>query len=421
MDENRAYRIIFVDDEQDVLDGLQCMLWPRRNQWNMLFVSSARDAIALMKDAAFDVIVTDMRMPDMDGSQLLEHVITEYPQTIRFILSGYSDKEMIFKSLGPTHQFLAKPCDSDVLQRSIEHALNMREMFNQPKVQKVLSKVKTIPGLPLLYNEIVAILNSSDPSIRRVGRIIEKDMAMSAKVLQLVNSAFFGVRKHIDNIQQAISLLGLETLRSLVLMTSLFSGFKKDSVEGFSYNQLMLHTLRVAQLARVIAEMERFPHIEMDNMFTAGLLHDVGKLLLINNLPDEYAAALRLVAHDDYRLADAELEVFGITHAEAGAYLLGLWGLPDNILNAVAYHHTPQESLLRQFSALSVVHIANALDNHSYPQPTTHGVALNMDYIKRLGIADHLPRWQEIALKMNKRHDLLSKARRQAHNPEKKG
>ena len=389
-------RIMFVDDEQDVLDGLRCMLRSRRHDWEMSFCRSGQEALALLAQNPCDVVVTDMRMPGMDGAQFLEEVIRLYPNTIRFVLSGYSDKETIFRSLGPTHQFLAKPCNPEMLLRAIEHAMNLRGMFANDNLKRVISRVKSLPGIPTLYNQMVAALNSSDPSVEQVSRLIEQDMAMSAQVLHLVNSAFFGLRNRVNSILQAVSLLGLETLRSLVLMTGLFSSFERVNIAGFSFDGLMRHAMRVGQYARAIFEKEGMEAVEMDNAFTAGLLHDVGKLILAANLPEEYRQISDLVTRGNYPVIDAERKVLGITHAEAGAYLLGLWGIPDSILAAVACHHRPEDSFIQTFNTLTAVHVANAFDHGALSQQEkdTSQVRINTDYLIRINREQNLPDWR---------------------------
>ena len=393
----RKCRIMFIDDEQDILDGLRCMLRVKRNEWTMCFCNTARHALECMQERPFDVVVTDMRMPDMDGAQLLEEVIRLYPTTIRFVLSGYSDKETIFKSLGPTHQFLAKPCDPATLQQAIDHALHLRTTFANEQVRKVISKVKTLPGIPTLYNQLLNLLNAPDTSMEKISRLIEMDMAVSAQVLHLVNSAFFGLRRHVNNIQQAVSLLGLETLRSLLLMSSLFSSFKKTKVRGFSFEGLARHALRVGQYARVICECEGSEQVEMDNAFTAGLLHDVGKLLLASNLPDTYRSITQMMLKEGCSLTTAEQNILHITHAEVGAYLLGLWGIPDSILEATACHHHPDAAFTQKhFTTLTAVHVANAFEHGALNRANTSGQKrIHTAYLSTIHCEQRLAVWRK--------------------------
>lgn len=393
----RRARLIFVDDDPDVLEGLRCMLRSRRDDWEMVFCQGGEEALARMRECVFDVIVTDMRMPGMSGAQLLEEVIRLYPNMVRFVLSGYSDKETIFKSLGPTHQFLAKPCDPAVLQRAIDQALHLRRRFASESVRKIIPGIKALPGLPMLYNKLVAVLNSPNPSMERVGRLVEQDMAISAQVLHLVNSAFFGLRRHVENIPQAIALLGLETLRSLVLMSALFSSFKRVRVSGFSLDGLMRHALRVAQYARAIAMGEGMELAETENAFTAGLLHDVGKLVMATSMPEAYAQVLDLVAQGTHTLEEAERESIGVSHAEAGAYLLGLWGLPDSMLVAVAGHHHPREAFEQAFNTLTLVHVANAFDHGDIRRADGPWTGLiDGAYLEHMGKAQLLVLWRRM-------------------------
>jgi DNA-binding NtrC family response regulator len=202
-------RILFVDDEPNVLAGLRRSLYSMREEWLMEFAASGPDALAAMERQVFDVVVTDMRMPGMDGAQLLNEVRERFPQTVRMVLSGQCDREAILNSVGPTHQYLSKPCDAEQLRSKIGQAFALRDLLENPVVQKVVSQLKDIPSLPALYQQILEELRSRDPSPAKVGKLIAKDMGMTAKTLQLVNSAFFGLRCHVSNPVQAANLLGL--------------------------------------------------------------------------------------------------------------------------------------------------------------------------------------------------------------------
>ncbi len=397
-DRDTRKAILFVDDEQDILDGLRCMLHNMRDEWDMTFVESATQALSCMERRHFDVIVTDMLMPGMDGAQLLNEIMRLYPSTIRFVLSGYSDKETILKSIGPTHQFLAKPCDSARLKSAIRHALILRGAFDNPAIKQIIAQLKNLPGIPGIYNEIVAVLSSNDPSIERIAKIVERDMSMSAQVLHLVNSAFFGIRRRVSNITQAISLIGVETLRSLVLMTGVFTSFKSmKRLPGFSFTGLMRHALTVGIFARIIVEQEKKDGSYMDHAFMAGLLHDVGKMIFAANMPDAYGEVLDLVRKTGQSFAAAEAAIFNVSHAEAGAYLLGLWGLPDTILEAVAYHHHPDKSPTQKMNTLTVVHMANVLDHVQQTEnwdDETFVLPINMTYLTGIGMEQHVPRWR---------------------------
>ena len=183
-------RIIFVDDDPMVLSGLERSLYSMRPEWEMAFVTGGEEALRSMANQPFDVMVTDMRMPAMSGAQLLEEVKQRYPRCLRFVLSGQADKETILKSINPAHQFLSKPCKTDELKRRLGCAFAVRGLIQNPELRGLVSKLESLPSLPTLYVKLTNEINKSNPSMAMVGRLVSEDMAMTAKMLQLVNSPF---------------------------------------------------------------------------------------------------------------------------------------------------------------------------------------------------------------------------------------
>lgn len=186
--------ILFVDDESNVLDGLRRMLRPMRRDWSMNFVDSGEAALEHISHEGCDVIVSDMRMPGMDGVELLGTVGQECPKAVRIALSGHAEMEMLLESVCAAHQYLAKPCDDETLKATIERACALRDLLSDERLTGLVTQLDSLPSLPTLYTEVTEELARSDSSLARAGEIIGKDVAMSAKVLQLVNSAFFGLR-----------------------------------------------------------------------------------------------------------------------------------------------------------------------------------------------------------------------------------
>ncbi len=248
--------IIFVDDDPNVLDGIKRMLKFKfkPSEWELIFVTSGAEALKQLEAKRIDVIVSDMRMPGMDGVQLLNAVMERYPQTIRFILSGYSDRELIIRSIGSTHQYLSKPCDPELLVNTITRAFALREILQRDSLKQLIAQVKTLPTLPDLYLKVMGELKSPEASIQKIGDLIGRDLAMSAKVLQLVNSAFFGMRRHIENTSQAVSLLGLDVIKSMVLMLQVFEQASGGGgkTAGLSMQWLWSHSFHVAQCSQLI-------------------------------------------------------------------------------------------------------------------------------------------------------------------------
>ena len=388
-------RIMLVDDDPNVLNGYRRMLYSMRGEWEMHFAASGAEALEVLEGAQFDVIVSDMRMPGMDGAQLLGEVKQRHPDTIRFVLSGYSDREMVIKSLGSTHQYLAKPCDSATLKNALGRALSLRRLLTDEHLKRLVSRLDNIPCLPNIYNEILSELKSPDSSIAIIGEIIATDAGMTAKILQIVNSAFFGLPRKISNPSQAVSLLGLDTIRALVLSTHVFSVFEGNLISERWYESLWHHSIAVSSTAKKIAILEGAGTDMVDEAVIAGLLHDAGKLVLAGNAPEEYGEAVKRAESDMIPLYDAEKLVFGAGHAEAGAYLLGLWGLPNAIVEAVAYHHKPSSSEHQEFSPLTAVHAADFIDRQVRGDWTgTVEGPLDEDYLGTLNLKNRMKHWK---------------------------
>jgi HD-like signal output (HDOD) protein/CheY-like chemotaxis protein len=366
-------RILFVDDDPGILQGLRRMLHPLRHEWDMTFVTSGQEALAVMAQSSFDVVVSDMRMPGMDGAQLLTEVSKLSPRAVRIILSGYSEREMVLRSVKPAHQYLSKPCQPETLKSAVTRALALRELLDDSTLTGLISGMQSLPSLPSMYAEIMTELRSPEASVARVAEIVSRDIGMTARILQIINSAFFGLPCHVTSAAQAVGLLGLDTIKGLALTLQIFERFDEEEMRGFPVERLWEHSLAVAASARRISKRQSSDERISDDAFLAGLLHDVGILVLIKQLPTSYVRVLTLMEEKKISQWQAEREVLGITHAEVGAYLLALWGLPDSIIEAVAYHHCPEKCPNRAFGPLSAVYEANEKDSGRNMQPTIGG------------------------------------------------
>jgi putative nucleotidyltransferase with HDIG domain len=303
----------------------------------------------------------------------------------------------VIRAVGLAHQFLSKPCDADMLKETLAQALRLRTLLESATLTALLSRVSGVRSVPALYAQLTAEMQSSSPSVANVAAIVASDPGMTAKVLQLINSAYFGLRAHVSDPFRAVQLLGLETVRSLALSMQVFSQFE-NSTRRLSVTQTWQHSVRVARLARELARRMGLDQRSIDEAFTAGLLHDVGKLVLSEAVPD---CERRLAsAEDDCAAVDrliAEHHAFGANHAEIGAYVFALWGLPYGLIEAVRWHHRPAEPGLGRPAALTAVHIANVLDHVAVPggQPSS---GLDDSYLAALGLTDAIAGWQAFAL-----------------------
>ena len=398
---NEKKKILFVDDESHILDGLRRMLRPMRDRWDMSFAEGGQIALDILAKEEFDVIVSDMRMPGIDGEQLLEKAKEHYPRMVRIALSGQTSKETIIRSVGLIHQYLSKPCDAETLKATVTRVCSFRNLLTNQNLQGLISQLGSLPCMSQLHTNLIRELRSDDASIENIANIICQDVAMAAKIMQLVNSAFFGVRQQVTSISQAITFLGLDIISALVLSVKIFSGFSDAMLKQFSLDSLWTHSLAVSKFAKIIAQDENADHNITDYAMIAGLLHDIGKLALAATTAQQYEQVLKLAIEENMPICQAEDKIIGTTHAEVGAYLLGLWNFPDEVIYALAFHHKPAQADTNNFSVLTAVHLANALENKTFPAKyKTTDVDIN--YLEVLGLLGHLARWQEICLDRHK-------------------
>ena len=344
------HHILFVDDESRILEGLKRMLRPMRHEWEVEFALGGQEALSFLERTHVDVVVSDVRMPVINGVQLLTEVKRLYPHTIRILLSGQSDEKVTLSAVGPVHQYLSKPCDAAILKSTIARACILRDLLADEYVRQLVSQVDALPTLPELYVELEGELQSPDCSVERVTAIIAKDVGMTAQILKLVNSAFFGVQQHISDVVQAVMYLGLDTVKTLVLSLQVFQKFGETGCSSFDLDRLCRHSLATGEIARKIMIAEKASMEMVEETLGAAMLHDLGVLLLASYFSERYQESLRVAKEQSICLYDAERQTLGTTHAQVGAYLLGLWGLTNPVVEAVAFHHEPLASQNDQFS-----------------------------------------------------------------------
>ena len=397
MNDTMKKRILFVDDEPMILKGLQRTLRKMRDVWDMTFASSAAEALAVLDNNPMDVIISDIKMPEMDGSQLLAEVKQRHPHVVRLILSGHVEQETTIKSVQFAHQCLSKPCDVKVLKQTLAKLFALRDILSDNSIKKIVSQIESLPSLPTIYTEIIAEMQSDDPSIKKISEIIGRDVSMTAKILQVVNSVFFGLPQRIGNPQQAVMLLGLETIKSLVLSVKIFSEFSQKKYSWFNIDAIFKHSISVSSYAKAIVKNEKMDQDLINYSLMAGLLHDLGKLILATNFKDAYQQVLTELRNSDHSLWELEQATFGTSHAEIGAYLMGLWNLENPIIEAIAFHHCPSKSASSQMGLLTVVHIANALDHEEdLPEDQESDLPYDDEYIYRLGVGNRIAEWRQV-------------------------
>jgi HD-like signal output (HDOD) protein len=378
-------RILFVDDEAALLDGLRGRLRCLRSRWNMVFVESGARALTEMEEHAADVVVADMRMPGMDGAELLTHVRDRWPETIRIVLSGYAEEEQSARLLTVAHQYLSKPCETQQLENVIARCIELHQLLSEPGLRAVVGRLKNLPAMPRTYSKLRDAMAKPEASVQDIARIIYEDPAIAAKVLQVVNSAFFRLARRISNIEQAVSYLGFNAIRTLAMSVEVFSLWRAGAaVPGLEPEALQERAHRVAAGARALSEGSAM----RDDALVAGLFHNIGHWVLLQECPQQLQLAIDTARSHNLPLHEAERQVIGASHAEIGAYLLGLWGLPYAVIEAVAFQHWPQRVGQTQYDVLAALVTAAWLVNEGKALAPgvceRPDVSINDEYLQRL-------------------------------------
>ena len=389
-------RILFVDDEPRILDGLSRMLRSLRSEWEMVFAQGGREALDACACAPFDVVVSDARMPGMDGFELLNEIIRLYPDTVRIILSGQCSRDSVLQSVGVAHQFLSKPCASLSLKATVQRVCGMRALIRDGAARTMISCVQRLPSQAAVYAELANEVTSAAASIERVAEIITRDVAMCLKVMQLVSSEFFGTPQRVMDAAHAVRLLGLDTVKAVLDSSAAFEVGDFASPWEETLQLLNDHSSAVAACAKQIAETVTDHRTTIEDTHLSGMLHDIAALALFGSsrqrrLVPSYGGTGPATTAGPGAEADSD-EV----SPDAGGYLAALWGLPDPIAQAIGYYRLPSNCPEPAFGPLTAVHAAHALLEQPGGESTDEFVAIDMDYLRKTGCISRLESWREI-------------------------
>ena len=391
-------RLLFVDDEPMILKGLQRTLRKMRHEWDIQYAEGGEAALSLLTSRPVDVVISDMRMPGMDGAQLLGIVKERFPQVVRIILSGQLDRDMTLKSVKVAHQLLAKPCNVDILREALQKTFALSRILADDSIRRVVARIDTLPSMPASCSDIMEELQAEEASIQKVAHLIACDLGMTAKILQMVNSAFFGLYRQVTDVQDAVMLLGLDAIKALVLSINVFSAFNTRRIPFFDFEGLWQHSLATGGYAKQIMAQTTRDRELATAAFLSGMLHDIGKLILAVNFSDAYRDLLQKLPETASDRLTQEAEMIGTTHAEIGAYLMGLWGLEPPILAAIAFHHCPQDSRVQAVGPITAVHLANGFE-HGLRQSNYNGGEPGEDfdaaYLDSLDITGEVETWRQ--------------------------
>jgi len=386
-------QVIFVDDETNVLSGLKRMLRPMRHEWNMSFYCHGQDALNHMAETPCDVLVSDMRMPGMDGVKLLSEVKSHHPETIRIALSGQCDTNMIYQCIHNAHQYLAKPCNAKQLTEVVSRTSRLKELISDSSLRKRLTNLSGLPSLPQAYEQITDELKKNNASIENICSIVCRDIAMSAKMLHLVNSSFFSESLPATTATQAVRTLGVDVVKNLVLTNQLFLPFDEATIEKAALDVELEISCQTGVLAKKIALNETNDKLLAEHAMIAGFLSRIGSFVLAMDRADDVKNMNQLAITEHIPIWQIEERLLGFSYPRIGAYLIALWGLPDPVVQAVAFQHTPSDSTNREFSPLSAVHVATGL----LTQLKNNVNQLDQNFLSQKELSANLTKYQDFA------------------------
>lgn len=345
--------ILFVDDEVQILKSLKRLF--RGSGYEVYFADSGAMAIEILMNNRVDLVVTDIRMPEMDGFELLKHIKEDYPLTLRVALSGFTDNRKIFDALenNLAKLYMFKPWDNSELLATIDKIFELEEVLLDQDLLDMINNLDEIPSIPFLYKEMSKLVEE-DASIEAIAAKIEQDPSIASKVLKVANSAFYGAKT--GSINQAIMYIGLINVKNIVLTNSVFNNFGKKS----KYHKLLwAHVNLTNKFVSVI--YQRCLNKRLPNVYaSAGLLHDIGRILLIRFFTERYEELMtRLGAGEGHTMSHLESDLIGFDHQQVGGYLLSWWEIPVPIVEAALYHHDPLNEAIINRELVQVVHLAN--------------------------------------------------------------
>lgn len=330
--------ILFVDGAASALPILQPMRDPHRESWQTLSAESGERALELLDQHRVDIVVTGMRMSGMDGADFLARVKEMDASIGRLVLSGQSDEEAALRTTSVAHRYLLKPCGDGLLSSVLQRMLMLRNVMGDSSLGALVGELGALPSLSEHVRALVDECSRPDADIQFAASVVERDPAMAAKILQLVNSAFFGLLRDVHSIRDAVTLLGLKTVTTLALSTYAFSAFEATDLHPVA-RRAASTSLNVATLARDFANALGFERDGCDDAFQAGLLHDVGLLALAVRRPMDFQRCVEASMEAPWKRHEFERQILGGHHGAIGGHLLGLWGLSEVVVEAVSFHH----------------------------------------------------------------------------------
>lgn len=362
--------------------------------WDVTSVASEADAVAQFEKRSFHALIVDFNLGSPDASDLLNQVLEKRPETVRFLLAYEADLALVAAKVLGTPQILPKPIERGSLKSRIE--AGVEDAQPQPVESSPAPDPGEQPATPSVYAEVLKLLESPEVTAEQVGEVIASDEALLSEVLRLTNSAYLGVARNVTDPAEAVEALGLEAIKGIVHARQFLLEHSRLKPGYLSFDDIWEHSVNVAQIARDLVLFETKDRTLASQALTAGLLHDLGKIVLVTNFDDLYGRVNSLARKQPVSLWDIEKEMFGANHGEIGGCLLGMWNMSSEIVEAAALHHEPLLGDQQQLTPLAAVHIANVLERElsSGEEGMLVPPIINTTFLNQLGLLQRLPIWR---------------------------
>jgi HD-like signal output (HDOD) protein len=351
-------RILLVDGDGDLLHRTRRAFWKGHRAWEVVLAANGQEALDVLTRDSVDIVISAMRLPDLEGVALLHRVRELQPGAVRIAMADQDMASWQEQEEGDLHRLFIKPLDPEFLIDVVE-SLNIEDDATSVRaVRAFVGGLGRIPSLPSLYSELVALLQREEAGMSEVASLIRRDLGVASQVLKLANSVHCASDRPVAEIGQALAMLGIDSLRSLVLFRGLISSFDSPRPQGLDLERLWLHSFEVATGVRKLAVLEGEARLA-DLAFSVGLLHDIGLVVFATDPAGRYKSILEQAASGRVPLAVLEHDTYGVDHAQIGAHLLNLWGLPPAFCRPVREHHAPPSNG-EGFPLSAALHTADA-------------------------------------------------------------
>ncbi len=402
----RTARILILDAPTSTLREACAPLAAEAARWSLLFVEKADEALRELAGNPADVLIADLGHRAGERHKLLEEVKHRFPAVVRLAFVDRAQPDAGVDLLSVAHQVLARPDRADDMRDLLTRTCFLRTLIANQRLQEIVGDINALPAVPPIYTALTRALGKSNVEMKEVGQIVGQDPGVTAKILQVVNSALLGLSRRISNIDEAVVYVGTNMIRHLVLLQEVFAAVeKKVDLGQLDLNALQQHSFLSASVAaRIIPERSM-----ANEAFTAALLHDIGELIFALKFPGKSAPLRATALQEGLALHVVEEQQCGVTHAELGAYLMGLWGLPFAVVQAVAYHHEPRRAGRSRFGIVGAVHVAEHIADEVGPfaalRMADAEVSMDLGYLDGAKVLDRLPEWRAMAASLSGTRD----------------